>query len=150
MEKFEKTFSLPDPEDLKNMVSSGDISPIEYMVRVKELQEYVDSLVDDNIKSMAVSEADRSTTTPGKVFEAYGAKLQTRVTGVKYDYSVCRDKIHDDMEKQMKSLKADMKEREDFLKKIATGSPYETETGEKIYAPVQYSSRSLCITLLNE
>ena len=149
MDSFKKEFNLPDADDLKEMVENGDISAVEYMVRVKELAVYVDSLISDDIKNMAVLEADRTTGIPGKIFEAFGAKLQTKSTAGTYDYSVCHDAIYNKMELDIKTLNKEMKEREKFLKKIPNATPYTTEDGKLIYAPIRHASRLLFVSLLH-
>ena len=53
------------------------------------------------------------------------------------------------MESYMKTLNKDMKEREKFLKKIPNATPYTTEDGKLIYAPIRHASRLLFVSLLH-
>lgn len=141
MDKIRQAYNLPSPEYFKNLVNSGIISPLEYMVRVKELSAYVEQLLDDGIKQMAINEADQKSPSPGKIFEAYGAKLQVKLSGVRYDYSACGDKVYN-------KLKSDLKEREDILKALpSNGADID---GAHIMPPVKTGTRSLTVSLLNE
>ena len=141
MDKIRQAYNLPSPEYFKNLVNSGIISPLEYMVRVKELSAYVEQLLDDEIKQKAINEADQKSDAPGKIFEAYGAKLQVKINGVRYDYSACGDKVYN-------RLKSEIKEREDMLKALPSeGADVE---GCHIFPPVKTGTRSLTVSLLND
>lgn len=79
------------------------------------------------------------------------AKVDIREVGVKYDYSVCGDNEINALLSKMEALKAEIKEREKFLKAIPSDGMtiIDDNSGEvvKLYPPNKLGSESVVLTL---
>lgn len=103
--------------------------------------------VQDGIDYYALNAA---TNYGAKTFDVYGASVQMKETGVRYDYSECGDKEWEKLTDQINALTAKRKELEKVLAAhhekwvktdIITGEVYE------VMPPVRYGKESLAITL---
>ena len=87
----------------------------------------------------------------GKQIETQSAKLELAETGVKYNFDNCGDHIYEQLEQQLQSVEADLKDRKEFLKTVpASGlSIINEQTGEvsMIYPPSKSSTSTYKITL---
>jgi hypothetical protein len=87
----------------------------------------------------------------GKQIETQSAKLELAETGVKYDYDNCGDALYQQLEQQLQSIEADLKDRKEFLKTVPLSglSVINEQTGEvcMIYPPLKQSTSTYKITL---
>ena len=87
----------------------------------------------------------------GKQIETQSAKLELAETGVKYNFDNCSDALYQQLEQQLQSVEADLKDRKEFLKTVpASGlSIINEQTGEvsTIYPPSKSSTSTYKITL---
>ena len=87
----------------------------------------------------------------GKQIETNSAKLELAETAIKYNFDNCGDALYQQLEQQLQSIEADLKDRKEFLKTVpVTGLPILNEqTGEltTIYPPSKSSTSTYKITL---
>ena len=87
----------------------------------------------------------------GKQIETQSAKLELAETGVKYNFDNCGDVIYEQLEQQLQSVEADLKDRKEFLKTVPLSglSIINEQTGEvsTIYPPSKQSTSTYKITL---
>ena len=87
----------------------------------------------------------------GKQIETNSAKLELAETGVKYNFDNCGDPIYQQLEQQLQSIEADLKDRKEFLKTVPLSglSVINEQTGEvcMIYPPSKSSTSTYKITL---
>jgi hypothetical protein len=87
----------------------------------------------------------------GKQIETQSAKLELAETGVKYNFDNCGDHIYEQLEQQLQSVEADLKDRKEFLKTVPLSglSIINEQTGEvsTIYPPSKQSTSTYKITL---
>lgn len=127
-------------------VQEGEIDALKAKVICKGWEQLAKQ-VQDGIDYYAINAA---TNYGAKTFNAYGASVQMKETGVRYDYSNCGDKEWEELTDQINALTAKRKElekvlsahREKWVKTdIVTGEVYE------VVPPVRYGKESLAITL---
>ena len=73
-------------------------------------------------------------------------RLEEAESGVKYDYSMCGDSRLNDMYKTLEALKADIKEREEMLKKLPSTGMADPDTGEVLFPPARSSKTTIKTT----
>jgi hypothetical protein len=87
----------------------------------------------------------------GKQLETNSAKLELAETGVKYNFDNCADALYQQLEQQLQSVEADLKDRKEFLKTVPLSglSIINEQTGElsTIYPPSKQSTSTYKITL---
>jgi hypothetical protein len=87
----------------------------------------------------------------GKQIETQSAKLELAETGVKYNFDNCADALYQQLEQQLQSIEADLKDRKEFLKTVPLSglSIINEQTGEvsTIYPPSKQSTSTYKITL---
>lgn len=87
----------------------------------------------------------------GKQLETQSAKIELAETGVKYNFDNCGDPIYEQLEQQLQSIEADLKDRKEFLKTVPTSglAVINEQTGElnTIYPPSKSSTSTYKITL---
>jgi hypothetical protein len=87
----------------------------------------------------------------GKQIETQSAKLELAETGVKYNFDNCGDALYQQLEQQLQSIEADLKDRKEFLKTVPLSglSIINEQTGEvsTIYPPSKQSTSTYKITL---
>jgi hypothetical protein len=87
----------------------------------------------------------------GKQIETQSAKLELAETGVKYNFDNCGDALYQQLEQQLQSIEADLKDRKEFLKTVPLSglSIINEQTGEvcMIYPPSKQSTSTYKITL---
>ena len=87
----------------------------------------------------------------GKQIETQSAKLELAETGVKYNFDNCADALCQQLEQQLQSVEADLKDRKEFLKTVPLSglSIINEQTGEvsTIYPPSKQSTSTYKITL---
>lgn len=168
---MEKTMELQLSPDMIPVISRQNAQTFHNQVkeRIKEtgegLFEYLETLKffeklkevisgkegqegDKEIKEMVRTEIAKY----GKEFKTLReAKFELAETGTKYNFSKCNDIKLSELEEQLEIAKANLKERQEFLKNIpSSGFDYvDMETGAitKLYPPSKSSTSSYKITL---
>lgn len=127
-------------------VRQGEANPIEVLVILKAFEKAQDRIIKE-IRDNFVNEASKY---PEQSFEFNGAKIEKAEVGTKYNYSVCKDPIYDRRLWILEKAKAELTEREIFLKALKEPlSIVDEETGEviKIHPPIKTSTSSLKVTI---
>ena len=147
-----KSFCRQIIEQMEN----GEADPLQVHVFLKNLEQIFKTLTDEKIgkdfaeryKVQLMAAAEKE---DGSAFEKYNAAFQIKEAGTKYDYSVCKDLIHEGLRLQKEGIDMQLKEREKFLQAIPESGMVITdeETGEtkKIYRPAKSSTTTLSVTL---
>lgn len=103
----------------------------------EEFREYVRSEIEKYEKSKFISPR--------------GVKFELMEAGTRYDYTKCGDPIYNELIKRLEVLKAEVKEREGFLKGVPDSgiTVLDNETGEvvTVYSPTKTSTSTYKITL---
>lgn len=115
------------------------IAKMEFFIKeLKNNPEYVDYL------RYEVAKYGGGHTTPS------GTRIELAEVGIKYDYVFCEDDILNDMWIQREALDEQIKERQEFLKRLpAEGIDIITNYGEvkRIYPPSKSSTSSIKCTI---
>lgn len=127
-------------------VKEGEASALDIQVALKAFEK-VSKRVLSEIENEILNEAERY---PEKTFDYLGNKLTKTEVGVKYDYSICADPIHDRLDAAFNKAKADLDERRKFLQSLK--SPLKTideETGEmiEIKPPLKTSTSTVTVSI---
>jgi hypothetical protein len=129
-------------------VLNGYKNPLDIQVQIKCMEEITKGIYDDpDYKRTLVDEAEKYGRKP---FEFHNANVQVKEAGTKYDFSNTNDAGWKALDNEMLELKAKLKAREDFLKKLPTeGIDIIDSEGEtyKIYPPSKSSTTTISITL---
>ncbi len=149
MNELTKVLSKSQVIDLfietKDQIMSGEQNPLKTAVHLKALEEVIKKLhTDSQIQDYTLEEALKE---GAKTFQLYGAEIQIKETGVKYDYSVCNDSHLCSLYDQMDELKTKIKDRENMLKTISEDSPAVSMEGEILERPLKKSKTGISITL---
>lgn len=129
-------------QKVKEEVLSGDRDPLQFATLFKALEECVKTLrTDEEIREAILTEANKY---PGKTFELHSAKFTIRES-VTYDYST--DSTWNELNSKLNAIKAEMKDRETFLKSLKTPVA-DPETGEMINPVSKSSTTSVSVSLL--
>ena len=149
MEKLTKILSKSQVIDLfvetKDSIMSGDQDPLKVAVHLKALEELISKLrKDDQIQDYTLEQALKE---DGKTFNIYGAEIQIREMGAKYDYSNCNDSLLDGLYNQMTILKKQIKDQETMLKTMKEDKPLISPDGEILHPPMKRSKTGIAITL---
>ena len=144
-----KVLSRADMIDLfvetKELILSGKENPIKIAVSLKVFEELIKKLrTDMNINECILEEAIKE---DAKTFKMYGAEIQIKEMGTKYDFSDCNDGLLEDLYKQMNALKERIRMRELMLKSISEDSPAVSMEGEILNPPLKTSKTGISITL---
>ena len=143
-----KTQQADMAETIISKIESGDINPLAVQVGLSAIENVIKTVKASELyKDSTLVEAEKY---DSKTFNCYGAQLQIKEVGVKYDFTKCEDPIWNELNDKMEIIKASMKEREDILKRI----PYSGQTmvdedsGEvyKVYPPLKTSTTSVTTT----
>lgn len=127
----------------KTEILSGTYDPLEIEVYLKAMEETIKAIRSDTeVRDYVLSEADKY----GKAFEYKGAKINIREGGVRYDFSVCNDPVHQSLKEDVNKATASLKEREKMLKALSSDMA-DPETGAVISPPVKKSTTTIAITL---
>lgn len=127
-------------------VQEGELDALKAKVICKGWEQLAKQ-VQDGIDYYALNAA---TNYGAKSFDVYGASVQMKETGVRYDYSNCGDKEWEDLTDQISALSERKKELEKVL--VAHREKWvktDMETGEtyEVLPPVRTAKESLSITL---
>lgn len=123
-------------------LQEGQIDPLKLHLQVKCTEQLLSDLKDrPEYKESVLSEAAKH----GKKFEHYNAEFQVKEAGVKYDYG--NDPVLEDFNSQIESLKAAVKQREEFRKSIPAEGAVCPITGEIYYRAVKTSTTIVQVNL---
>lgn len=95
-------------------VQQGETNPLKVRIWVKTMELICSRLKSETSEDQLI-EADKY---GEKTFEYAGAKITKTEVSTKYDFSKCGDPIWESREQILSAAKAQLKEREDFLKTI--------------------------------
>ena len=113
---------------VKEQILSGNENPLKIEIILKGIEETIKAIRSDaDIREYVMQELAKH----GKTATIYGAEL-TKSERKAWNYS---DAKLNDLNSQIETLKAEIKEREKFLQNIPEGGIVEPETGELIYRP---------------
>lgn len=91
-----------------------------------------------------------------EIYKAFGCEISEKMTGVKYDYTVCDDEVWNDLNSQIESLTKERKDREKFLQSIPQSklnengvkiNPVFDDNGIELKAPIKSGSLGLNISI---
>ncbi len=124
-------------------VLSGHRNPLELEVMLKNLEETINAIrKHPEVKEYVREEAEKYSE---KTFKAFGVTI-TKTARSTYDFSGCNDSAWNDLKQKEATLKAEIKERETFLKSIKPGMNIaDSETGEILLPPATSTTESLTI-----
>ena len=128
-------------EELK----SGYQNPLDFYLQAKYASETLKKVLEDkDIRDLAITEAKKY----GKTFESNGNKIEySENISPKYDFTVCGDRVWEELQAQLSTLQEKIKERETFLKAIPANSTIIDEDGVQLSPPLKKSSEGLRITI---
>lgn len=130
--------------NIKNGILLGFIDPLQLAVKLKAIEKLNELRKDPVISEAILKEAQRY---GEKSFRAFGAKIETRMTGVKYDYKGTNFSRWTELNFQKNRIEEQLKKIEEMLKTIPPEGIVWAETGEMVYAPAKTGSTSVIITL---
>lgn len=124
-------------------VKDGDVNALELKSQLKAFEKAIEE-IDKATKDEQLTERMKYRE---KVIDLYGCKIELAEVGTKYDYSACGDPYWNDLDKMIKSLSEQKKQRETFLKNISKpiGITDESTGGETVVInpPVKSSTTGL-------
>ncbi|KIO75255.1 hypothetical protein TH53_21840 [Pedobacter lusitanus] len=127
-------------------VTEGHYDPIKALVYAKKGQELFTQLE----KSIRPIAEDQQKLSKGEVYSVHNADVSQKESGVKYDFSTCDDREYNELKEKHESISADLKVREEFLKRVNKDlEVVDTETGESytIHPPVRSGKMGLTISI---
>lgn len=127
-------------------VTEGHYDPITALVYAKKGQELYTQLE----KAVRPIAEDKQRLAKGEVYTLHSADVAQRESGVKYDFSVCGDLEYDELKAKHEALSAELKAKEEYLKKVY--KPVETvneDTGETytVNPPIRSGKMGLTVSL---
>jgi hypothetical protein len=130
---------------IKSIKEDGTINPLRIATSMKALETAI-KLIRDGIEDAIIEEAEKYE----KTFDIDGHKITLKETGVRYDYSVCKDPEWEELTSTLSNTKEAIKKRETFLKSVS--EPFtllDERTGEvvRIELPNKTSKTNISITL---
>jgi len=129
---------------LKSEILAGDRDPLEILKQLKYVEKVIaDILKDKDIEYHFIKEAELY---GEKTFEYKGAMFTIQETGVRYDYEACGDPIWSDLNKELNTVKENIKAREKFLQNAHEGF-VEPKTGVFVSSPPRKSKTKVMVRL---
>jgi hypothetical protein len=126
-----------------NAVVEGEIDPVEAFIEVSKMEAAIELFKKNTrVRDMVIADLERN----GGKHDFGAGKMEVCETGVKYDFSESNDSKLLEMYATMEAIKADIKERESFLKAIPVGGMVDPDTGEVLHKPSKTSKTSVKIT----
>lgn len=133
-------------QQTKDIILSGNENPLKSAVQLKWAEETIKKLrADKEIQEFTLDEALKE---KEKTFQLFGAEIQIKEMGVKYDYSVCNDSMLEGLYKEIDALETQIKDRENMLKTISEKNPAVSLEGEILNCPLKTSKTGISIKLL--
>lgn len=129
-------------------VLDGELNPLDTVVKVSALSEALTLfLKDKGLKEAVIDEIEKYDKRERIV--RYGATVQKKEVGTRYDFSACGDPQLDELNRQLDELQTRIKDREKYLKALsAPKTELDEETGEvyKVSPPARTSTTTYVIT----
>ena len=126
-------------------IIDGNVQTEQALLTIRAVRVAMES-AEDKIKEQVIDELHKR----GKEgFDMYGAKVNLKELGVKYDYTNCLDSEWQSLDAEIKRLSELKKERESFLKSLTkTMTIVDEVTGEitQVHPPIRQSTTSYTIT----
>jgi len=122
-------------------IIEGEISASKKIVQFIALKH----LLEDVITKIRPSAMEELKLSKGEGINIFGAKVE-QATKSEYDYTACDDSTWNDLNASLQIIKAEMKERESFLKAIKSAI-YLPETGEVVNPPIVLKSETIKVTI---
>ena len=130
-------------EKAKQEILSGIYNPLEIDIYLKGIEELIKEIrKDEEIKEAIFNEAEKYSEKDIDLQSAIISKTSRKT----YDYSCCLDSTYNDLKLKESNLKAEIKEREGFLKVIKEPI-FIDSTGEQINPPSYKTTDILSINL---
>ena len=133
-------------DEVAAQVLDGHADGLELLVGIKSMQKLLDAIV-ERIEDSALNEAMLE---GGKRFDKFGAKIEIREVGTRYNFDGCQDPVLIRLSEAKKQWSDLEKNRQNLLKTLRGKTELlDTETGEIIYAlpPIKTSKTGVVITL---
>lgn len=129
-----------------NELKEGGINALDFYLQLKSAETTIKKIIDDKeVKELAMSEASKH---GSKQFEYRGFEVESSDNlGVKYDYSICNDRVWDGLQAQLRNLQERIKEREAFLKALPSDNSVMDDEGVVLVPPLKKSSSGLRVTI---
>lgn len=122
-------------------ILEGEISASKKIVQFIALKD----LLEDVITKIRPSAMEELKLSKGEGINIFGAKVEPATTS-KYDFTACDDSTWNDLNASLQIIKAEMKERESFLKAIKS-AVYLPETGEVVNPPIVLRTETIKVTI---
>jgi len=133
--------------DVMERIENGTADAIKVHLQLKAMEEIVKSLTtNESYKTHLIDAAEKN----GKKFVAFNAEFSIKEMGQRYDFTYCGDDELLSLYAQEAKLKREIKDREDFLKKIPIkGLEQVILHGEVItlFPPSKTSTTTVAVTL---
>jgi uncharacterized protein YunC (DUF1805 family) len=139
----EKMFAMADKISVQ--VLDGHEDALQLLVGIKAMQKMFDAII-ERIEESALNEA----LLEAKRFEKFGAKIEVREVGARYNFENCQDPVLVRISEQKKQWSDLEKDRQNLLKTLRGKTELlDTETGEIINAlpPIKTSKTGVVVTL---
>jgi hypothetical protein len=131
--------------EMVQSIVDGNLQTDKALLTIRAIRVAMET-AEDKIKDQVIDELHKR----GKEgFEVYGAKVNLKELGVKYDYTNCLDAEWQNLDAEIKRLSELRKERENFLKSLTkTMTIVDENTGEvmQVHPPIRQSTTSYTIT----
>ena len=139
----EKLFGMADKISVH--VLDGHEDALQLLVGIKAVQKLFDAII-ERIEESALNEA----LLEAKRFEKFGAKIEVREVGARYNFDSCQDPVLARLTEAKKQWSDLEKDRQNLLKTLRGKTEMlDTETGEIIHVipPIKTSKTGVVITL---
>ena len=124
-------------------VMEGVVDPITAHINISRMEAAIKLFKENtDVRDITLRELAKY----GKSHQFGDCRLEEAESGVKYDYSMCGDSRLNDMYKTLEALKADIKEREEMLKKLPSTGMADPDTGEVLFPPARSSKTTIKTT----
>jgi len=134
-------------KDIIFRMQVGEVNPLTLHTQIKCIEEVVKNILSDSeYKQSILIEAEKY---GSKKFEFGNASFQTKEAGTKYEWETTGDSLLMELMNREANIKALIKERQEFLKKVPLGGVdvlYE-DCLERVYPPSKSSETIVAITL---
>jgi hypothetical protein len=138
--------STPAAELAARAISSvvnGEVDPITAHINISRMEAAIKLFKENTyVRDITLRELAKY----GKSHQFGDCRLEEAESGVKYDYSMCGDSRLNDMYKTLEALKANIKEREEMLKKLPRTGMADPDTGEVLFPPARSSKTTIKTT----
>jgi hypothetical protein len=127
-------------------IAEGNKNPLDVHLQIKSMQDLADEIIgNQEYKSALLDESAKH----GKSFTYHNAKIDQREVGVKYDYSQCDDPILLDIQARAELVNKELKERQEFLKKVPAAGIEIRHEDElvTVFPPSKSSTTSVVVKL---